>query len=176
MPVPGGQTTEPDSTITRLTERVPGTHNIPGHIIGGIENSMGNQVHVMISHDGRYIVHSIKRCVENDATQHQYRKETRFLVLPEDTGDGNHQGEQGQYSQEHAGNHADSDKTCCGHGIAFHEMFLDRCHVECGGGRNGSKKHRSRNEYPVPFIEFHITQSMPDLYLMQEADEKKLSE
>ena len=38
--------------FTLLTEGVPGTHNIPGNIIGGIEDGMGNQVCLVISHDG----------------------------------------------------------------------------------------------------------------------------
>jgi len=143
--------------MSQLTKGVPGTRNIPGNVIGGIEDSMGSKVYLVISHDGCHIVHGIKCGIGNDTPQDKHRQETRFLVLPEDKGNGNHQREQGQYSEEHAGDHADTGKTCCAHGIAFHKMLLDGCHEECGGGRNGSKKHRSRNEYPVPFIELHIT-------------------
>src|SRR5512136_865453 len=104
--------------------RLPGTHDIPGHIIGSIKNRMGKKVQVVISHDGRHIVYGIKGRVGNNAPQHQHREESRSLVLTEDTGDGNHEGEQGKDSEDHAGDHADAVKTCCAHGVAFHEILL----------------------------------------------------
>ena len=149
----------------RSAERITGTRNITRDIVGGIEDRMGNQVRVVVTHDGRDIVYRIKSRVENNTPQHQHRQKTRLLVLPEQAGDGNHYRKEGQYSQNHAGNYADLYKTCRGNGIAFHEMYLHRCHVERGCGCNGSKKHCSRNEDPVPFIEFHTTQLCLRVYI-----------
>ena len=59
---------------------------------------MGNEVNLVISHDGRHVVDGIKRRIGNDASQHQLRQEMRALILPEDTGDGSHQGDQGNNS------------------------------------------------------------------------------
>ena len=53
-------------------------------------------------------------------------------------------------------------------------MLTDRCHIERGNGRYGSKKDRSRDEYPVPSIEIHIIHSVANLYLLQDSDEKSL--
>jgi len=41
-----------DQTNSRSAEGVPGTHNIPAHIIDDIEDGMGNQVQEVISHNG----------------------------------------------------------------------------------------------------------------------------
>lgn len=58
------------STGLQLTERVAGTHDIPGHIIGGIENGMGDQVNLVISQDSCHIINGIKSGMDNDAPQH----------------------------------------------------------------------------------------------------------
>ena len=77
-----GHPLEQDSTGLQLTERVAGTYDIPAHIIGGIENGMGDQVKLVISQDGCHIINGIKSGIGNDAPQHQLREETRVLVLP----------------------------------------------------------------------------------------------
>jgi hypothetical protein len=54
---------------------------------------MGDHVQSVISHNGRHIICGIKGSVRYDTREDQHGQETRSLILPEDIGNGNHQGQ-----------------------------------------------------------------------------------
>lgn len=117
---------------------------------------MGEQVDVVISEDCRDIVRGIECRVESDARKHQNRREAQPFVLPEEIRNGNHQREQGQHTQHHAGDNTDRGLAGGGRGVALHEMFLHRRKVERGSGRERGTEHRGRNKDPLTRIEIHI--------------------
>ena len=142
----------------RSAERVPGTHHIPGHIVGSIENGMSELVRVVVATDGRDIIHGIEKRIEDNAPEDQRREDTYLFILPEEVRDSNHHGEQGEDPEDHAGDHANPGKTGRGHGVTFLEMLIYGGHVKGGCGRNARKDHGGRNEDPVPLVKLHITQ------------------
>ena len=116
IPDPSGYTgrdghMQEEKFLIRSAERFAGPDNRPGHVIGGTESRMGKKVDVVVSHDGRDIVCGVKKCIKDNAPQHQHREESGLFILPEEIGNRHHDRHECKDAEEHAGDHAERVKT-----------------------------------------------------------------